>query len=439
MNTLDLSHTIEHGMITYRGLPARIGFRFLFSFLLLTIFEPFGFFGQITGLGRIGGPWESLVKWVGREGFGVNITVMPAGSGDTTFNYVELACWVFIAAMVTLVWSLLDRKRAGYDELHGWLRSAVRAYLGLAMLAYGINKLVPIQFGSLRLAEMLQPIGEQSPMGLLWRFMAASPTYTAFTGFAEVLCAYLLFFRRTAMAGALLCTGVMAHVVALNFCYDVPVKLFSSRLLLMSLFLLGPNVKRLWSFFILHRPVEARSLVPRFKTPAATATALVTKCVLLLLFTAMAALNGLPIVLERSATVPLQGIWEVSEFKREGKVLLPLTTDRQRWSHLIMDANQFPGSPSRSVAVIVPMMETAKSRWLQCAVDTKKSMITLTSFDEKGAPASLSYLQPEPERLELSGSFDGKPIEVKLQRISESEFPLLSRGFHWINEYPFSR
>ena len=70
------------------SLPARIGFRFLFSFLLLTIFEPFGFFGQITGLGRIGGPWESLVKWVGRERFGVNITVMPAGSGYTTFHYV---------------------------------------------------------------------------------------------------------------------------------------------------------------------------------------------------------------------------------------------------------------------------------------------------------------------------------------------------------------
>ena len=121
---------------------------------------------------------------------------------------------------------------------------------------------------------------------------------------------------------------------------------------------LGGKGKRHCGLCVLHGPVGARSLVPRFKTPAATATALVTKCVLLLLFTAMAALNGLPIVLTRSATVPLQGIWEVSEFKREGKVLLPLTTDRQRWSHLIMDANQFPGSPSRSDVDPCPTIET---------------------------------------------------------------------------------
>jgi hypothetical protein len=126
-----------------------------------------------------------------------------------------------------------------------------------------MNKLVPLQFGSLRLAEMVQPIGEQSPMGLLWRFMAASPAYTMFTGFAEVLAASLLLFRRTAMLGAFLCAGVMANVVALNFCYDVPVKLFSSRLLLMSLFLLAPDVRRLCHFFILQdRPsLHGSSLV----------------------------------------------------------------------------------------------------------------------------------------------------------------------------------
>lgn len=421
------------------SLPKRIGFRFLFTFLILTILEPYGFFGQVTGLGRIGGPWESLVKWAGRKVFGVNITVMPAGSGDTTFNYVELACWVFIAVMVTLVWSLLDRKRTRYDRLHEWLRTAVRAYLGLAMLMYGINKLVPIQFGSLRLAEMLQPIGEQSPMGLLWRFMAASPAYTSFTGFAEVLCAYLLFFRRTALVGALLCTGVMAHVVALNFCYDVPVKLFSSRLLLMSLFLLGPDVKRLWCFFILHRPTEVRCFPPRFKSQAANVTALTLKPFLLLLFTAMAAINGLPILIAGSANVPLRGIWEVTEFEQEGKVVPPLTTDRQRWSHLVIEANRFPGSGTKIIAVISPMTGVDDSLWMTCTVDREKSTIGLSPFNEKDPSASFDFIQPDSDRIKLTGTFDKKRIEVTLRRIPEANFPLVSRGFHWINEYPFSR
>ena len=44
------------------SLPKRIGFRFLLSLLLLAIIEPFGLFGKMTGLSRLGGPWERLVR-----------------------------------------------------------------------------------------------------------------------------------------------------------------------------------------------------------------------------------------------------------------------------------------------------------------------------------------------------------------------------------------
>jgi hypothetical protein len=85
------------------------------------------------------------------------------------------------------------------------------------------------------------------------------------------------------------------------------------------------------------------------------------------------------------------------------------------------------------------MKEIANSRWMQCVVDTEKSTLTLTSFDKKKSSSSLRFVQPEPARLDLTGSFEGKAVEAKLRRIPESRFPLLSRGFHWINEYPFSR
>jgi hypothetical protein len=38
----------------------------------------------------------------------------------------------------------------------------------------------------------------------------------------------------------------------------------------------------------------------------------------------------------------------------------------------------------------------------------------------------------------MEGTLDGRPIKAKLRRADEP-FLLVSRGFHWINELPFSR
>jgi hypothetical protein len=44
--------------------------------------------------------------------------------------------------------------------------------------------------------------------------------------------------------------AVMLNVALLNFCYDVPVKLYSSLYVLMALFLLLPDVPALFQFFL---------------------------------------------------------------------------------------------------------------------------------------------------------------------------------------------
>jgi hypothetical protein len=72
--------------------------------------------------------------WVGRTVFGVTITVMPAGSGDTTFNYVEVFCWVVIAATVTLVWSVADRRRPTDPRLFEALRVVLRHFLAVQLV-----------------------------------------------------------------------------------------------------------------------------------------------------------------------------------------------------------------------------------------------------------------------------------------------------------------
>ena len=84
--------------------------------------------------------------------------------------------------------------------------------------------------------------------------MQASKPYELFGGGGEVLGGLLLFHRRTALLGALVSIGVMANVCALNWLYGVPVKLFSTHLLLTAALLLLPHRHNLWALFVQNRP-----------------------------------------------------------------------------------------------------------------------------------------------------------------------------------------
>ena len=39
----------------------------------------------------------------------------------------------------------------------------------------------------------------------------------------------------------------------------------------------------------------------------------------------------------------------------------------------------------------------------------------------------------------LEGTYESRSIRAKLRRADGKEFLLMSREFHWINEYPFNR
>jgi hypothetical protein len=85
--------------------------------------------------------------------------------------------------------------------------------------------------------------------------MGLSPGYMMFTGTIELIGGLLLFFPRTAVAGYLLVIAVLSNVVALNWFYNVPVKMFSTLLLLYALFLLAPYFNSLFQFFFKNNAV----------------------------------------------------------------------------------------------------------------------------------------------------------------------------------------
>jgi hypothetical protein len=207
--------------------------------------------------------WHAIVPWVAIHVFhlsGRAVTYFRTGSGDTTLQYIHNLLYIAVALVATLIWSILDSRHTHYKTLHGWLRLLVRYTLAFTLFSYGFAKVFPLQFQPPSLAKLIEPYGEFSPMGVLWSFMGASMPYTIFSGVAEVAGGLLLLFRRTTSLGALVAFAALSNVVALNFCYDVPVKLYSTNLVLMAVFLLAPDLQRLANVLVLNRPARPADL-----------------------------------------------------------------------------------------------------------------------------------------------------------------------------------
>jgi len=423
------------------GPAKRFLFRFGFSYLLLYIL-PF----PLSVLPWVGASlaklykalWDALVPWVGKQAFHVNITVRPNGSGDTTYNYVQVFSYLVLALAAALVWTLLDGRRPGYERLHEWLRVYVRFYLAMTMFSYGIVKVIQLQFPSPALDRLLQTFGTSSPMGLLWTFMGASALYTFFAGASEVLGALLLTTRRTTLLGALVSIGVLTNVVMLNFSYDVPVKLFSSHLLAMAVFLAAPDLRRLADLFLFNRPAVLPADRPLFARRWSHQGTLVLRTAAVLLVVGSGTLEAVKASRtdgELAPKPPLYGIWNVDEFVADGQARPPLLTDKLRWQRVIFD---FPGYAE---VQLMGALDDESLRYYSAKLDEKAKVLTLAKGrkDKTQWKSVLSYTQPDPGHLVLEGTFDGHQVRATLHRIDRSRFLLVNRGFHWINEHPFNR
>jgi hypothetical protein len=73
------------------------------------------------------------------------------------------------------------------------------------------------------------------------------------------------------------------------------------------------------------------------------------------------------------------------------------------------------------------------------SVDPKRGVLALTDSKNKNWKAQFVFQHPSPAQLTLDGSIDGHPVRMELHRLDETKFLFASRGFHWIQEYPFNR
>jgi hypothetical protein len=271
------------------------------------------------------------------------------------------------------------------------------------MFIYGMVKIIPVQMQAA--AAFRHVLSHGAALELHGR----CPDYQIFAGCAEVAGGLLLIVPRTATLGALISIADMVQVLILDISYDVPVRLLAFNLILLSCFLLAPDVPRLVRFLLLNRATAPSTQVRLFRGIRANRIALAAQIIVGLWLIGVnfhqcriywnTQGGGRPLP-------PFYGIWEVRQMSIDEQPRPPLLTDSTRWRRAIVDF------PSRSCAgQYTQVIHTQASVCMAfqrlddsfapygASVNLSDRILALTKSDDKNWRASFTFQRPVGDQL----------------------------------------
>jgi uncharacterized membrane protein YphA (DoxX/SURF4 family) len=425
----------------WRGAVLRWGVVYWTLFCLFYVWgDTNGVFARLST--SIHAAWDPVVLWICGAVLAIpgKLSTQLGGSGDKIIDWVSLLCFATIASIVTIMWSALDRRRARDRELRELLRVVVRYTIASSMLGFGIAKVFLLQFPDPRTGRLLQHYGDSSPMGLLWTFIGASHPYQLFSGAMETLGAMLLLFRRTTTLGALVLVTVLANVVMLDFCYDVPAKIVSAHFLVICAWLALPDLGRLANVLVLHRPAQPVSCRPLVIRRWLRAARLIIKSAVIIVFLAATVKTVLD---DRQFLAPsppgehwYDGSWQVISFDCKDASGASIVTRNTRW-----DRVRFESANGISHATWHFADDSYADSYTVSIDEAKRAMSLSPATHESPHPTGpvvLHYVQLDPDHLELTGAVGTQQLRVQVERFQRETMLLVNRGFHWVSETAFN-
>jgi len=391
-------------------------------------------------------PLMAASTWTGIHLFhlsGVAATQHPTDSRDTALGWTALLLVSLTSLLIAMLWSALDANRHHDEKIVVWARYILRIFLSFVMIRYGVGKIFPLQMSRPSLAVLNEPLGQSSPMTLLWTLVGLSPAYQISSGVLEAISGVLLLFKRTALVGALIGFIVMVNVTLLNLCFDVPVKLGALLISFALTVIIAPDVPTLLRFFLKQAKAELFSLwEPQWRRQSSRNIAWVLQAIYVLCFvyffvpsTYSAAHQE---AANRLAPSSLTGGWRVesAQIFRDAK---PSDGPVLTAEGLPMTALYF--EPDGRV-----MARSSDGRlWRAGAtIDTIHRSVSLYSGYFKGVrfDATYTYSQVDNDhiRLEPEGEEKASHSTLLLTRMPEPhDYPLLQTPFRWVHEWALER
>jgi hypothetical protein len=376
---------------------------------------------------RLYKPLTRVCYWLDKHIYhtGYNPKIHSVYPGDGHFGLTLYITVLLLSVIGAIVWTIAQTKKTNYNRLFYWFCLYLRYLLAITILGYGFDKLIPVQMTHPSIATMLEPYGYQSKFSVLWNFMGTSPGYQIFSGACEVIAGLLLLSRRTAIAGYVLITGVLLNVAAMNIFYNVTVKMFSTYLLFVALFLLAPYVNNISRFFFRNdaTPFSQKYFAfhTRWKKSLLTAILIVVPLVLMLV-----TVTGIVRRYHRNEVAALkEKAYDVTAFTAKDS-LPPITADSSRWKRVVMNVD--------GEHTIIFWMDGDQD-YYDCDVDSVKKTFTLYQKRNKSVRETFHYTNPSKDELQLTGNWEGRAIQVSLKLFPMKRMYLNHDTIRLIHDY----
>ena len=399
--------------------------------------------------------WGVLIPWLGEHLLGHRIPIMRNGN-DQLFDFVEIGVILVLAMTIAFVWTCLDRSQRRERAFHEATRILVRYFLALIIFAYGFSKILPEQFPYPDPFTLMQPVGNLTPIQLMWAFMGYSRLYSLFGGIAEITGGGLLFFRRTPTLGALILAGVMTNVTVMDAAYDVAVKLIAVNVLLMALFLLLPDAQRLANAVLLYRSMPTVSLTrPWPKSWIVFANLAKAVFIGWALFSNISISARAVTGYDLARMQPMTGFYQVRDFKWNKQHVTVPHQGRLAWQRVVIETRPIPsqnhwiffqildaltpdGHVSRYPLEIERIDQTHGLFKITHLADERDGNIATYALSQKQGYAksmmlryvvvhgkAASSMDAGREEFVLDGSVDGARLSMRLTPLSTSTFVLV--------------
>jgi hypothetical protein len=376
----------------------KIAFRLCLCFVLLFIVTfPFPY-NVIPDTGTVLSPFcADITSWLGKHILRIESPFTPQLLSDSTGLYIHVLLLLCLSAVITFFWSMRDRLANEYIRLDYWFRVVISYYLALQLFRYGFDKIFKQQFYLPEPNTLFTPVGNITHDLLYWSAIGSSYSYNIFMGCMEVIPACLLLFARTRFIGAVMAFVVLLNVVAVNFSFDISVKVYSCFLLLLAAIVMLPGLKKICEVFSKKKlPIPSWRPALTNKLHVYSYAFFKSLVIGLIFFETLYGYARAGAFYGDTAPKPfLYGAYEVQTFTRNGDTL-PMTDYTLNYD--------FPNSK-----LLLSRPGTAQT--------------------------ALSYQYADSTML-LSGIVNGDSITIRSKQIDLQKLPLLQPDFHWtIDEY----
>lgn len=419
----------------------KVLFRFLFIYFMLNI-APWTWILDLPGVSYIGQYYYLAMDWLvnffNGKIFKTYKELVPLnGSGDTSYGWTQLRMNLVLTFLGMITWTIADLRARNYNGLSYWLRILMRYTLIIALLTYGIIKIFCLQMIFPSLSQLATPLGDLLPMRLSWLFVGYSDSYQVFSGVMEVMAAVLLFFRRSSAMGAIASAAVFANVAMLNLSYDIPVKIYSIHLFVMSVILMMYDYKRLVPFLLNKSVAPSQIYEVRFSRKWMRILRFIMKYIFIGFNLVMGVIQGYQGWSQSKAprkevgTVK-SGMYDVTLFAINKDTIPYSPTDSLRWKDVIFDHGG--GSVNTTDDIF---WQRYRRGYFRYSIDSSGQNMTFKKNSWAGQTDSLFTLRfdhPDSNSVRLWGQIRKDSVLVIMKR-NNRHFQLSEKQFHWLSEY----